>query len=120
MQQSKGVTIFSYILIGIVLLPIFLVLLYVVFGVALFLVLYIINRVKGKIDSKEGKNYKIASTIVIVIGAAIMVFGFKVNFYLVPNWDFSNLNWTGYFYLQLLIFIGLIPMDIFLIKKLKK
>ena len=120
MKESKGLNIASYIIIGIVLIPIIAILLYVIFGVLLFLFLYILVRRKEKIDAKEGKDYKIASTLIIIFGAIIMVYGFKINFNLIPDWNFSNLNWTGYFSLQMLIFIGLIPMDLFFYKKLKK
>ena len=120
MKESKGLTILSFIVVGIFLLPIIAVLLYVILGVSLFMVLYILTRKKvGKIDSKEGKYFKIASTIILVLGAFLMVFIYNINFNIVPDWDFNNLNWSGYLWLQLLVFVGLIPMDIFLINKIR-
>ena len=75
MKESKGLTILSFIVVGIFLLPIIAVLLYVILGASLFMVLYILTRKKvGKIDSKEGKYFKIASTIILVLGAFLMVF----------------------------------------------
>lgn len=121
MRESKGLDVLSYIIIGIVLLPIIAVLLYVIFGVWLFIILYIIARKKcGKMDPKESKDYKIASTVILILGALIMVFGFKINFNLIPDWNFNNINYVGYFCLQLLVFVGLIPLDVFYWKKIKK
>lgn len=120
MRENKALSILSYIVIGIILIPIIAILLYVIFGISLFLILYIINRIKyGKSDPKEGKNYKLTSSIIIIVGAIIMVFGFNINFNLIPDWNFNEFNWIGYFSLQLLIFIGIIPLDFFFIKKLK-
>ncbi len=121
MQESKGLAILGYIVIGIVLIPIAFILLYILLGISLFAVLYILARKKQKhFDPKDGKNYKLASSLILVIGAVIMILGFKINFNIIPEWNFSVINWQGYLWLQLLVFIGLIPMDIFLYRKIKE
>lgn len=115
METSKPVRILGYILIGIVLLPIIAIGLFVALGASLFLILYIINRKKnGRQDPKAGKTYKTISTIlffITLLGLAILLLTTigTVNF----------LTWQGYFGIQAVVFISMIPMCIYQYRSLK-
>lgn len=108
--MNKVLKVLGYILIGIVLLPIFAIGLYVAVGGSLFLGLYIYNRKKnGPSNPKEGKNYKIVSTILFIIGFFILFFYAQLQF----------LSWQTYLWIQLVTFIGLLPMCVFQYRKIK-
>lgn len=108
--MNKVLKVLGYILIGIVLLPIIAIGLYVALGGSLFLGLYIYNRKKnGPNDPREGKPYKIASTILFLIG---MVFLYLIN-------QVKFISWQGYLWIQLVVFIGLLPICYYQYKLIK-
>lgn len=110
-MKNKVLLVFGYIILGIVLLPIIAIGIYIAPGALLFYILYFYNRKKfGPMDSKEGKNYKIASTIIIIVGLLILVYVMKANLW----------SPIGYLYVQILVFAGLLPACYHIYKEIKK
>lgn len=108
--MNKVVKVLGYILIAIVLLPIIAIGLYVFVGASLFLCLYIINRKKnGPSNPREGKPYRIISTILFILGLILLYFVGKINF----------LSWQGYLWLQLVVFVGMLPICLYQYKLIK-
>ena len=115
MKENKGLSILGYILIFILLSPIIAILLYVGIGGLLFYILVIYNRVKnGKTDPKEGKAYKIASTLVFVAGLFVAYMVFSNN-----GWQFNIFSLNTFITAQIITFIGFIPVDIYYFSKIK-
>lgn len=111
MKNNKVLLVLGYIIIGIVLIPIAAIGIYIAPGALLFYILYIYNRKKyGPMDPKEGKDYKIASTIIIIIGLFILVYAVKANLW----------SPLGYLYTQILVFVGLLPVCYHIYKEIKK
>lgn len=107
----KAGRVIAYILIGILLIPVLALCLYLALGGSLFIVLYVYNRKKnGLMDIKEGKNYKIVSTILFIIGFLILFSMEKIHFF----------SWQSYLWIQLVTFIGLLPMCYFQYKRIKE
>lgn len=106
-----------YILIGILLLPAIAISLYLSLGGFLFIMLYIINRKKnGTITNpKESRSYKIACTFNAIIATLIAYIIIHDN-----NISFQFLSWTCYFTIQIITFVTLIPMCVYLVKKIKR
>lgn len=99
--MKKLLRISGYILVGILLLPMIAVGLYFILGGSLFFGLYVYNRKKnGPQDPKGGRDYKIASSIIFIVGLIFLVFYMKVNF----------ISWQGYLWVQLLTFAGMLPL----------
>lgn len=113
MKEKTWVTIVGYILIGILLLPILAIGLILIVGISLFLILYIRDRVKnGRDDPKKGRPYKLASALLLII--CILVYSFSPAF---TTWPL--LSWQTWWLWQAIVFVGLIPLDIYQILKLK-
>lgn len=115
MRESRGLTIVGYILIFILLSPIIAILLYLIIGGGLMYFLAIYNRVKnGKMDVKEGREFKTVSTVLILIGILVVFLIYRNN-----NLTFNVFTWRDFFVCQIVAFIGLIPMNIFYYRKIK-
>lgn len=115
MKENKGLSIFGYILIFILLSPIIAVLLYVLLGGALLYTLVIYNRVKnGRTAPKEGKSYKIASTLVFMLAIGISFYVFSSN-----GWSFNLLDIKTFITCQIVAFVGFIPVVIYYLQKIK-
>ncbi len=108
--MNKFLKILGYTLLIIILIPIAVIGLYLAVGGILFIVLYILNRKKnGPIDAVEGKTYKIASAILFIIGITVLFYIYKVNFFSIE----------AYLWMQLITFIGLLPVCYFLFNLIK-
>ncbi len=115
MRESRGLTIVGYILIFILLSPIIAILLYLIIGGGLMYFLAIYNRVKnGKMDVKEGREFKTVSTVLILMGILVVFLIYRNN-----NLTFNVFTWRDFFVCQIVAFIGLIPMNIFYYRKIK-
>ncbi len=100
----------GYILIGIILLPLALVALYLSLGGGVFILLYIKNRMKyGKMNNPASKPYKNLSAVLIIL----------LSLFIYMQFGIAPLTVVGYFKIQLIVFIGLIPMCIYFLKNLK-
>lgn len=99
--MKKFLHILGYVLIGILLLPMIAIGLYFILGGSLFVILYVYNRKKnGPRDPKGGREYKIISSILFLAGLILLVFYMKINF----------ISWQGYLWVQLLTFVGMLPL----------
>jgi len=115
MRESRWLTIVGYILIFILLSPIIAILLYLIIGGGLMYFLAIYNRVKnGKMDVKEGREFKTVSTVLILMGILVVFLIYRNN-----NLTFNVFTWRDFFVCQIVAFIGLIPMNIFYYRKIK-
>lgn len=99
--MNKFIRFLGYALIGILLLPMIAIGLYFILGGSLFFGLYVYNRKKnGPRDPRGGRNYKIISSFLFLIGLVVLVFYMKINF----------ISWQGYLWVQLLTFVGMLPL----------
>ena len=115
MKENKGLSVLGYILIFILLSPIIAVLLYVLLGGLLLYILVIYNRVKnGRTDPKEGKSYKIASTLVFMLGIGISFTVFSSN-----DWTFNLLDIKTFITCQIVTFVGFLPVVLYYFQKIK-
>lgn len=114
--MRKFLTILGWIFLAILLSPLIAIALYLIVGGSLFFILYLICRIKyGPIDRKEHKLYSTISTILILLE---LLFAY-ILISRIENYTFVFWSWQTYLGLQAITFIGLIPIDIFYIKKLK-
>lgn len=102
----------SYILIGIVLLPIAAIVIYLSLGLALYLILYIYYRVKfGPIqNNKESKIYKNVGAVIIIIFIIGLFISGQTNLFSVQTWGLCNLA----------AFLGCLPISFYVFKQIKE
>ena len=113
MKDNKFLRIMLYILVGLLLLPLAAVLLVVIVGASLYVLLLVLDRVKkGRDETKNGRIYKVISTILFVI----MIFIYATS----PAYtEWKLLSWQTWLLLQGMTFIGLLPMCFYKWMRLK-
>ncbi|MBO5542663.1 MAG: hypothetical protein J5936_04420 [Acholeplasmatales bacterium] len=115
MKDNKFLTILGYILIIILLSPIIAVLLYLIIGGALFYSVTIYDRIKyGPSNIKEGKDYKLISTLLFIAAILIMFIIYNKN-----GLKFDIFTWRDFFACQGIAFVGFIPLVLYHLKRMK-
>ena len=113
MRDNKFLRIVLYIFIGILLLPLVAVMLVVIVGASLYITLMIIDRVKkGRDLTKNGRIYKVISTILFLV----IIFVYVTS----PAYkEWPLLSWQTWGLAQGMVFIGLLPMCLYKTLRLK-
>ena len=115
MKENKLLTILGYILIIILLSPIIAVLLYLILGGALLYTVTIYDRVKyGPSNVKEGKEYKLVSTLLFIASVLVMFIIYNKN-----GLQFNIFTWREFFVFQGIAFISFMPIVIYHLKRMK-